>query len=42
VIVVDVDTERDVLVVHLVDAGDPARSGRHRAGLEHRRGKSAS
>ena len=38
-IVVDVDEERDVLVVHLTDAGDPdAVRARHRAALErHRR-----
>lgn len=38
-IVVDVDEERDVLVVHLLDAGDPEGvRARHRADLEHRRG----
>jgi multisubunit Na+/H+ antiporter MnhE subunit len=38
-IVVDVDDERDVLVVHLIDAGDPdGVRARHRADLEHRRG----
>ena len=40
-IVVDVDEERDVLVVHLTDASDPdAVRARHRAALErHRRGE---
>jgi multisubunit Na+/H+ antiporter MnhE subunit len=38
-IVVDVDEERDVLIVHLLDAGDPEDvRARHRADLEHRRG----
>src|SRR4051812_15775923 len=38
-IVVDIDEDRDVLIVHLVDAGDPdAVRARHRADLEHRRG----
>ena len=41
-IVVDVDDERDVLIVHLVDAGDPdAIRARHRRALEHRRGTEA-
>ena len=38
-IVVDVDDERDVLVVHLTDARDPnGVRARHRRALEHRRG----
>jgi multisubunit Na+/H+ antiporter MnhE subunit len=42
-IVVDVDEERDVLVVHLTDARDPdAVRARHRRDLEQRRGKAAS
>ena len=42
-IVVDVDDERDVLVVHLTDAGDPdAVRARHRRALEQRRGQAAS
>ena len=41
-IVVDVDDERDVLVVHLTDASDPdAVRARHRRALEQRRGKAA-
>jgi multisubunit Na+/H+ antiporter MnhE subunit len=41
-IVVDVDDERDVLVVHLVDAGDPdGVRARHRRDLDRRRGKDA-
>lgn len=41
-IVVDVDDERDVLVVHLVDASDPdAVRARHRRDLEVRRGDRA-
>jgi multisubunit Na+/H+ antiporter MnhE subunit len=39
-IVVDIDDERDVLVVHLIDARDPdAVRARHRRDLEQRRGK---
>jgi len=39
-IVVDVDERRDVLVVHLIDASDPAAvRARHRAALERRRGR---
>jgi multicomponent Na+:H+ antiporter subunit E len=39
-IVVDVDRERDVLVVHLIDATDPdAVRARHRRDLERRRGR---
>ena len=41
-IVVDVDEERDVLVVHLTDAGDPdAVRARHRRALERHRRKDA-
>ena len=41
-IVVDVDEERDVLVVHLVDAADPdAVRARHRRALERQRGNGA-
>jgi multicomponent Na+:H+ antiporter subunit E len=41
-IVVDVDEEGDVLVVHLIDVGDPdAVRARHRVALERRRGKKA-
>jgi multisubunit Na+/H+ antiporter MnhE subunit len=37
---VDVDEERDVLIVHLVDAADPERvRERHRAAFERRQGK---
>jgi multisubunit Na+/H+ antiporter MnhE subunit len=37
---VDVDEERDVLVVHLVDAADPDQvRERHRAAFERRQGK---
>jgi multisubunit Na+/H+ antiporter MnhE subunit len=39
-IVVDVDRERELLVVHLIDASDPnAVRARHRRDLERRRGK---
>ena len=42
-IVVDVDEERDVLVVHLTDARDPdAVRARHRRDLDHRRGHEVS
>ena len=42
-IVVDVDDERDVVVVHLTDARDPdAGRARHRRGLEQRRGRAGS
>jgi multisubunit Na+/H+ antiporter MnhE subunit len=37
---VDVDEERNVLIVHLVDAADPERvRERHRAAFERRQGK---